>query len=107
MRADRVTTLVIGTLLLSSSALSPSWAAPKLGEAVSVAACARAGVESSCLMITGADGTVFNITAANPKPPLDVMIQLRGTVSDKLSACNQGTVLDAISWTATQQKCPN
>jgi hypothetical protein len=64
-------------------------------------------VEASCLVINGADGTVFNITSANPKPPRDVIIQLRGTVTDKLSACNQGVVLDNINWTATQQKCPN
>ena len=58
-------------------------------------------------MINGADGTVFNITSANPKPPREVIIQLRGTVTDKLSACNQGVVLDNINWTATEQKCPN
>jgi len=33
------------------------------------------------------------------------MIQLRGTVTDKLSACNQATVLDHISRTPTRQKC--
>ena len=70
-------------------------------------ACARSGAEANCLVITGADGTVYNITSANPKPPLDVMIQLRGTVTDKLSACNQGLVLDNINWTPTQQKCAN
>ena len=83
----------------------PAQAAP--GENVSVQACARAGAEANCLVITGADGTVYNITSANPKPPLDVMIQLRGTVTDKLSACNQGLVLDSINWTPTQQKCAN
>jgi len=103
MRADRIAAAALGAVMLSSSAL----AAPKLGEIVSVTACARSGVEGSCLMITGTDGTVFNITGANPKPPLDVMIQLRGTVTDKLSACNQGIVLDPITWANTQQKCPN
>jgi len=82
-------------------------AAPKVGETVAVTACARPGVEASCLMISGGDGTVFNITSANPKPSLDVMIPLRGTVTDKLSACNQGTVLDNISRTPTRQKCGN
>ena len=101
MRADRIAAAALGAVMLSSSAL----AAPKLGEIVSVTACARAGVEGSCLMITGTDGTLFNITGANPKPPREVMIELRGTVSDKLSACNQGIVLDNISWTATQRRC--
>ena len=103
MRADRITAGLVVAALTSSSAP----AAPKPGENVSVAACARPGVEASCLVINGADGTVFNITSANPKPPRDVIIQLRGTVTDKLSACNQGVVLDNINWTATQQKCPN
>ena len=58
-------------------------------------------------MITGEDGSVYNITGANPKPPLDVKIQLRGTVTDKLSACNQGLVLENITWTPTQEKCGN
>ena len=70
MRADRVTAGLVVAALTSSSAL----AAPKPGENVSVAACARPGVEASCLMINGADGTVFNITSANPKPPRDVII---------------------------------
>jgi hypothetical protein len=103
MRADRSTAGLVVVALTSSAAL----AAPKPGENVSVAARARPGVEASCLMINGADGTVFNITSANPKPPREVIIQLRGTVTDKLSACNQGVVLDNINWTATEQKCPN
>ena len=74
---------------------------------MSVLACARAGVEAKCLVITGADGSVYNITSANPKPPLDVKIQLRGTVTDKLSACNQGLVVENITWTPTQEKCGN
>jgi hypothetical protein len=103
MRPDRIVAGLVVAALLSPPAL----AAPKLGESVAVAACARAGVEASCVMINGADGTVFNITSANPKPPRDVIIELRGTVTDKLSACNQGVVLDNINWTATQRKCPN
>jgi hypothetical protein len=115
MRVDAFTAGLGGVALLSVQVLLSlqvlmlveASAAPKVGETVAVTACARAGVEASCLMITGGDGTVFNITSANPRPLLDVMIQLRGTVTDKLSACNQGTVLDNISWTPTQQKCGN
>jgi len=107
MRADRIAGGLIGAALLTLSAASAALAAPKPGENVSVAACVRPGVEAACLMISGPDGAVYNVTGASPKPPGDVVIQLRGTVTDKLSACNQGVVLDNISWTATQQKCPN
>ena len=75
------------------------------GDNISVLACARAGVEANCLVITGEDGSVYNITSASPKPPLNVKVQLRGTVTDKVSACNQGLVVDNITWSATQDKC--
>ena len=69
-------------------------AAPKVGDKVTLTACPAPGVTAPCLMIKGGDGTLYNITGANPKPPLDgTMIHLRGTVSDKLSMCAQGTVL--------------
>jgi hypothetical protein len=103
MRAPTVIAMVGGVAALASVAS----AAPKPGDNVSVTACVRPGVESNCLMITGADGTVYNITGANPKPPRDVVIELRGKVTDKVSACNQGVVLDNISWTATTRKCGN
>jgi hypothetical protein len=91
----------VAVLLTATAAMS----AP--GDNVSVLACARAGVEASCMVVTGEDGSVYNITSASPKPPLEVKIQLRGTVTDKLSACNQGLVLDNITWTPTQEKCGN
>jgi len=81
-------------------------AAPKTGEQINVTACAYPGVTGLCLMINGPDGTVYNITGANPRPPLDAAVRLRGTVTDKLSICGQGRVLDDISWSATKQKCP-
>ncbi len=92
-------------VLLSSG---PASAAPKVGERISLTACPHAGVTSPCLTISGPDGTLYNITGAAPKPPLNGrMIRLRATVTDKLSACLQGTVLDRIRWTPVRQKCAN
>jgi hypothetical protein len=83
-------------------------AAPQVGERVALTACPHAGVTAPCLTINAADGTVYNITAATPKPPINGrMIRLRATVSDKLSACLQGLVLDRIRWTPVRQKCAN
>jgi hypothetical protein len=93
--------VLLATLVLPAAAT----AAP--GDSISVMACARPGVEAKCLVITGTDGSVYNITGANPRPPLDVRIQLRGTVTDKISFCNQGLVVENITWTATQEKCGN
>jgi hypothetical protein len=83
-------------------------AAPQVGERIALTACPHAGVTAPCLTISGADGSVYNITGAVPKPPLDGrMIRLRATVSDKLSSCLQGIVLDRIRWTPVRQKCTN
>jgi hypothetical protein len=93
--------------VLFATIVLPATGAAAPGDTVSVSACARPGVEAKCLVITGAGGTVYNITSANPRPPLDVRIQLRGTVTDKASFCNQGLVVENITWTATQEKCGN
>src|ERR1700692_3051058 len=88
------------------SAAAP--AAPQVGERVALTACPHAGVTAPCLTINETDGTVYNITAATPKPPFNGrMIRLRATVSDKLSACLQGIAVDRIRWTPVRQRCTN
>ncbi len=100
--------LAMAAALGAAPISSAAQAAPKAGERVVVTACPYAGVTANCLLINGADGTVYNITGAKPRPRLEsTMIRLRGTVSDKLSLCNQGAVLDQVRWRRTGQKCPN
>ena len=96
---------VLGTVALVSF---PAQAAPKPGERIAVFACPYRGVVATCLMINGAEGAVFNISAASPQPRLTGrMIWLRGTVTDKASMCSQGVVLDRIRWTRLPQRCQN
>src|ERR1700692_3835094 len=83
-------------------------AAPQVGERIALTACPHAGITAPCLSVNGADGTVYSIAGATPKPAFNGrMIRLRATVSDKLSACLQGVVLDRIRWTPVRQKCAN
>jgi hypothetical protein len=97
--------IVLGAAMLATPAAQ---AAPKVGERIAITACPYRGVVATCLMIDGADGTVFNISGANPKPRLmGRMIWLRGTITDKASLCSQGTVLDRVRWTRLPQRCPN
>jgi hypothetical protein len=97
-----------GAVVIAALLSCAAQAAPQVGERVALAACPHAGITAPCLTVNGADGTLYNITAAIPKPPLNGrMIRLRATVSDKLSACLQGTVLDRIRWTPVRQKCAN
>jgi hypothetical protein len=59
-------------------------------------------------MIKAPNGTVYNISSVSPRPRLTGrMIRVRGTVTNKLSVCGQGIVLDRIRWTRTRQHCPN
>ena len=106
MRLD----LIAAAALIGAAGLLPlpAQAAPKPGERVTTMACPYPGVTGNCLMINGADGMVYNITGANPRPRPGVrMIRLRGTVTDKVSMCAQGVVLERIRWTRTRQRCPN
>jgi hypothetical protein len=96
------------TLCAALLASWPATGAPKRGDRISVAACPFAGVTATCLMIRAGDGTIYNITAAAPKPRLGGrMIRLRGTVTEKASICGQGIVLERIRWTRTRQPCAN
>jgi hypothetical protein len=100
-----VAAIVLGAAMLATPSAQ---AAPKVGERIAITACPYRGVVATCLMINGADGTVFNISGGNPKPRLmGRMIWLRGTITDKASMCSQGRVLDRIRWTRLPQRCPN
>jgi len=104
------TTLGIVTLAIVTlgQVALPAQAAPNVGQRVTFSGCAFAGTPATCLMIKSPDGTVYNINALNPRPrALDRVIRVRGSVTDKVSMCNQGIVLDRIRWSRTRQHCPN
>jgi hypothetical protein len=97
------------TLLVSFAVRAESKGAEtKRSERVSVTGCPYAGVTGNCLMIKGPAGTVYNITSMLPRPrQSERMIRVRGSVTDKMSICGEGIVLDRIRWTRTRQRCPN
>ena len=102
--------ILLAATLLAPTLLAPrpAIAAPKGGERVTITACPFPGVTANCLMMRNADGTIYNITAASPRPrPGVFMIRLRGIVTDKFSMCGQGLVLERIRWTRTRLRCPN
>jgi len=108
MSAGRRAGLILAGATAAALTSAAAQAAPQVGDRVALTACPHAGIAAPCLTITGADATVYNITGASPRPPLNGrMIRLRATVSDKLSACLQGIVLDRIRWTPVRQKCTN
>ena len=104
MRA-RLTIFV--ALMLELIAL-PAQAATAAGQRVSFLGCAFTGTPDMCLMMKSPDGTLYNISALNPRPrALDRIIRVRGTVTDKVSVCDQGIALERIRWSRTRQRCPN
>jgi hypothetical protein len=80
----------------------------KRPERVTILGCPYPGVTANCLMIKAANGAEYNISSVSPRPRLSGrMIRVRGSITNKLSACGQGIVLDRIRWTRTRQRCPN
>lgn len=98
-------------LVLSCLLVFPSLSAvaqPAVGTQVSISGCPYKGVETGCIMIDSEDGQTYNISGA--EPPIDLSqklgVSLTGTVSDKVSICIQGIVLDDIEYETTKQVCP-
>jgi hypothetical protein len=99
--------LMLGLTIFGLRAL-PAQAATAAGQRVTFSGCVFTGTPDTCLMIKSPDGTLYNISALNPRPrALDRIIRVRGTVTDKASVCNQGIVLDRIRWSRTRQRCLN
>lgn len=96
---------VLCAALLTSFAVG---AEPKRLERVTITGCPHPGVTATCLMIKAADGTIYNISGSSPRPRQSGrVIRVRGLVTDKVSMCGEGVVLDRIRWTRTRQRCPN
>ena len=111
MTVQRIVTgaIIPGAIAMAALlALSPvPQAAPKRGDRITVTGCAYRGVTAGCLMIRGRDGTIYNISGASPRPrESGRMIRLHGAVTEKLSMCGEGTVLERIRWSRTRQRCP-
>ena len=96
--------VLCATLLTSFGVRAES----KRQERVTITGCPYPGVTGTCLMIKAANGTVYNISAVLPRPRQSGrVIRVRGTVTDKMSMCGEGVVLERIRWTRTRQLCPN
>ncbi len=76
------------------------------GEDLTVSGCAAAGVEGNCITLKAGD-KVYDITAAQPTPMPGTYGTVTGTLTDKVSACQQGQVVDPAIWQVEVGKqCP-
>ena len=96
----KITTASAATALLVLSAVAA------IAQTVTITGCPVPGVEPKCLLIRGTDNVTYNITGAKQRPNIGQRaVRLTGTKTRKASYCQQGVVLDNISWTYTDQKC--
>ena len=73
---------------------------------VTVIGCPTPGIEANCLIVRGADNKTYNISGAKQRPEIGQRaISLTGTLTRKLSYCQQGITLDNIAWSYTNQNC--
>lgn len=94
-------------LRLILSAVLVAAALPALAEEISVSGCAAAGVEASCLILKAQDGKTYDITAARPVPEPGTYGKVTGTLTDRMSICQQGPVVDPAQWQVEPgRECP-
>jgi hypothetical protein len=75
---------------------------------IDVVGCPAAGIEMNCLVLRGTDGVIYDISAARPRPQAgNRAIRLSGTKAEKVSLCQQGIILDHITWSYAEQTCPS
>ncbi len=78
-----------------------------LAEEVTVSGCPQPGVEAGCIMLQAADGTLYDVSAAEPKPEAGVAGTVTGTASQGASLCMQGVLLKPATWQPTPgAACP-
>lgn len=93
------------SFILSAAILAV--ATPAVAEEISVSGCAAAGVEASCIILKAEDGKTYDITAAQPAPEPGTYGTLTGTLTDKMSVCQQGPVVEPAQWQVEPGKeCP-
>ena len=96
-RSYRSARRLLAAGLLALAVLTAS--AASRAEEVTVSGCPQPGVEAGCIVLTAPDGTVYDLSAAAPKPAVGVAGTATGTVSQGVSLCMQGIVLKPATWT--------
>lgn len=92
--------------LILSAGIFATMTLSAAGEDITVTGCAAAGVEANCIILE-ADGKTYDITAAQPTPFPGTYGTLKGTLTDKVSTCQQAVVVDPAMWEVEPGKqCP-
>lgn len=104
-QVERWTAIPVAAVFATALTVAPIAA---LADDVTLSGCPQAGVEAGCIILSaGAGGTVYNITAATPRPDVGIGGTAAGTISSAVSFCQQGMMLAPATWKADPTiKCP-
>jgi len=92
-------------LLLALALLLP--AAALAQQRVVAQGCPLPGVEAGCLVLRTHDGKFYDLSMANPRPPLNGRgVRISGVPGQRMSYCSQGEALSELSWEPTGTLCP-
>jgi hypothetical protein len=84
--------------LAGAACMAQSGSAPEAKE-VHVQGCVQAGIESSCLMVTGAKtGKLYNIIIKGPRPAPGAGMEFTGVPFEGVSVCMQGIAVEVSNW---------
>ena len=92
--------------LILSAGLFAMMTLAAAAEDITVTGCAAAGVEGKCIILES-DGKTYDISAAQPTPVPGTYGTVKGTLTDRVSTCQQGQVVDPATWKVDLgQQCP-
>lgn len=92
-------------LILSSGLLAMT--VPAFAEEITVSGCAAVGAEANCIILKADDGKIYDITAAQPAPAPGTYGRLKGVLTDRMSVCQEGMIVDPALWEVEPGKqCP-
>lgn len=98
--------MLVGALLLPILAGAPP--TPAAAQTVSILGCVSRGVEVGCLVITDRKtGKTYQINGAQPQPDpaKNLVVRLEGKIAHLLDFCQQGAILQDITWSYTRTSC--
>jgi len=98
---------VVGLAAIAPAAQAKRKKDASRAKTISASGCITAGVESGCLILTDAKGTVYNLFfRGTRKPGMGSAIRFSGAPHDGPTTCMQGRAVNVRTWITLKMKCP-
>jgi len=104
-RATFFAAAALAGVALTQAANAQAW--PPVGTKIKVNGCVARSPDNLCLIVKGANGSVYTINEASPAPTVGRRVHLTGTVASHITFCWSGPFLDNIKWNyLLGRRCP-